>query len=57
MILRAKVKAEPDLGGVCCEKMKATLLGRQPFLGMRIWGMRGWRINPKWWEIEEGVAA
>ena len=38
-------------------RLKKTLCAfcRKPFLGMRIRRMRGWRINPKWWEIAEGV--
>jgi hypothetical protein len=27
-----------------------------PFKGMRVQGLRGWRIDPRAWEIEEGSA-
>lgn len=27
------------------------------FLGMRIYGMRGWRIDPRAWDIEEAPLA
>jgi hypothetical protein len=30
---------------------------RTPFMGMRVENIKGWRIDPKYWEIEERGAA